>query len=66
MKVNEGKTDRILRAIVGLVIIAAGIYYHSWWGLVGLIPLGTALSGLCLLYVPFGISTCKTKPEKQQ
>ena len=66
MKVNEGKADRILRAIVGLIIIAAGFYFKSWWGLIGIIPLGTALTGLCLLYVPFGISTCKTKPVKEQ
>ena len=66
MKVNVGKTDRLLRIIAGLLIAAAGIYYHSWWGLLGIIPLGTALSGLCLLYAPFGISTCKAKPEKQQ
>lgn len=60
MKCNMGKTDRILRAIVGVIIVAAGVYFQSWWGLVGLIPLGTAAVGRCPAYWPFKISTNKT------
>lgn len=59
MKCNVGKTDKIIRIIVGLAIGAAGLYFNSWWGLLGIIPLGTALFGRCGLYVPFGISTRK-------
>lgn len=59
MKCNMGKTDRILRGIAGVVVIAAGVYYQSWWGAVGIIPLGTAIIGLCPAYMPFGISSCK-------
>lgn len=61
MKRNVGKTDGIIRAIVGIVIIAIGLYYKSWWGAIGFIPILTAASGLCLAYLPFGISTCKTE-----
>ena len=57
MTCNMGKADRIFRGIVGLAILGAGIYYQSWWGLVGLIPLGTALVRWCPIYVPFKIST---------
>jgi sulfite exporter TauE/SafE len=57
MKKNMGKTDRTLRIIAGIIILAAGLYLKSWWGLIGLIPLGTALIGWCPLYVPFKIST---------
>ena len=57
MKCNVGKSDRILRMLVGIVIIAAGIYFKAWWGFVGIIPLGTALIRWCPLYLPFGIST---------
>ncbi len=32
MKHNVGKADRILRIIVGIVILGAGFYFHSWWG----------------------------------
>ena len=58
MKCNVGKTDRILRAAVGLAALAAGIYFKSWWGAVGLVPLATAIFGFCPAYVPFGLSTC--------
>lgn len=59
MKCNMGKVDRVLRAIVGLIMIGAGVYYQSWWGAVGAVPLGTALLGVCPVYLPFGISSCK-------
>jgi hypothetical protein len=61
MKKNEGELDRIIRVVIGLIIIALGILNESWWGLVGLLPLFTGIAGRCLLYVPFGISTCKSK-----
>jgi len=59
MKCNVGKTDKFLRVIVGVVALALGIIYQSWWGLIGLVPLLTAVIGTCPLYLPFGISTCK-------
>ena len=61
MKKNMGNTDRWIRMVLGLAIGAAGIYFKSWWGLVGLVPLFTALIGTCLLYLPFGISTRPVK-----
>lgn len=61
MKCNVGKVDKIFRVIIGVVIIALGFYYKSWWGAIGLIPLITAALGWCPLYLPFGLSTCKTK-----
>jgi len=57
MKANIGTVDRVVRVIVGLVIIGAGIYFRSWWGLIGLLPLLTAGIRFCPVYVPFGIST---------
>ena len=63
MKLNMGSIDRSARVVVGLAIIAAGLYFKSWLGLIGLVPLGTALLGWCPMYVPFGISTCRTRPE---
>ena len=52
-----GKTDRIIRAILGLGIIAAGVYFGSWLGAIGVVPLATAAIGCCPAYLPFGIST---------
>ena len=57
MKCNMGKTDRTIRAIAGVVIIAAGVYFQSWWGAIGIIPLATASLGWCPAYLPFGLST---------
>jgi hypothetical protein len=54
---NMGKTDRVLRGIVGTAILAAGLYFQSWWGLFGLVPLGTSLISWCPLYVPLKIDT---------
>lgn len=65
MKKNIGSADRIARIILGLVIIAIGLVYQSWWGMIGIIFLFTALINFCPLYLPFGISTCKTKPESK-
>ena len=61
MRTNEGHVDRIIRVIVGLVIIGLGVYNQSWWGAVGLLPLLTGLSGFCALYTLLGINTCPRK-----
>ena len=61
MKPNIGSLDRTLRLVAGLAILGAGYYFKSWWGLVGLVPVLTALVRFCPAYVPFGFSTCPTK-----
>jgi hypothetical protein len=66
MKKNVGGLDKILRLVVGLVIIALGILYQSWWGLIGIIPLLTGLMNRCPLYIPFGISSCKVDPSAKK
>ena len=58
---NVGSADRVIRLVLGLVIIGVGFYYHSWWGAIGIVPLFTALIGWCPAYLPFGISTCSTR-----
>lgn len=63
MKKNVGSIDKVVRVVLGLVIIALGILNQSWWGLVGVLPIFTATLGWCPAYLPFGISTCKTKTE---
>ena len=63
MKKNIGKVDQGIRIGIGLIIIAAGIYFKSWWGLVGIAPILIGLVRFCPLYVPLGISSCKPKTE---
>lgn len=65
MKKNMGNTDRALRLIIGLILIAVGFFYQTWWGVIGIIPLATAFLNWCPAYVPFGISTCKTEDVKE-
>ena len=64
MKCNVGRGDKIFRIIVGLVVISIGVCMKSWWGVIGIIPILTALLGWCPAYIPFGISSCKTKDKE--
>jgi hypothetical protein len=61
MKKNVGSADKTIRVIAGLIIIFIGIYFKSWWGIVGIVPITTAAMGWCPAYLPFGISSCKTQ-----
>lgn len=61
MKPNMGKTDRVIRLLVGLIIVGIGVYFKSWWGAIGLVPIFTAAIGWCGLYTLLGTSTCKVK-----
>ncbi|WP_374590766.1 DUF2892 domain-containing protein [Aquabacterium sp.] len=62
MKVNVGGLDRIARIGVGAALVAlAATGVVGLWGWLGLVPLATGLAGWCPAYLPFGLSTCKTK-----
>lgn len=57
---NMGVIDRLIRIAVGLALISlvfAGP--RTPWGWIGLIPLLTALVGICPAYRLLGIRTCK-------
>ncbi|NLY04473.1 MAG: DUF2892 domain-containing protein [Campylobacter sp.] len=44
------KNQRILRVLVGILWIAiVGGVFHSWWALLGLVPLIVGISGFCPL-----------------
>ena len=65
LKANEGKTDRIIRLVLGVILAAAGFYVHGTAAIVlwvlGGIAVITGATGFCLLYLPFGINTNKNK-----
>ncbi|NMM45492.1 DUF2892 domain-containing protein [Rhodospirillaceae bacterium KN72] len=57
---NVGGIDRVLRIVVGLVLLSLiFVGPKTLWGLIGLVPLGTALIGYCPAYSLFGIRTAK-------
>ncbi len=58
---NVGNTDRMIRFIAGLVIMIIGLVNHSWWGLIGLIPIATGLYRSCPAYSILGTNTCRTE-----
>jgi len=68
MNKNVGGIDKILRIIVGIVLIGYAVAGpamgmdtgYNVWGWVGIIPLGTALINFCPLYPMFGLSTRKS------
>lgn len=66
MKSNESALDRIIRAVLGIALLAAGLLMAGplKWILLALaaIALITAVTGFCLLYKIFGINTSK-KPK---
>ena len=58
---NEHVIDRIVRVVLGLGLLSLVLVGpHTYWGLVGLLPLLTGLVGTCPAYTLLGISTCKT------
>ena len=59
MKNNIGSTDRILRLVAGIGLAIGGIIFESYWGLIGVVLLATAVFRLCPLYLLLGIDTNK-------
>lgn len=59
MKTNVGNTDRLLRIIAGVVVLGLGLYFQSWWGIIGLVLLLTGVFRFCALYTMLGMNTCK-------
>ncbi|WP_371804906.1 DUF2892 domain-containing protein [Candidatus Lokiarchaeum ossiferum] len=65
MKKNMGKTDRLIRLVLGLILLVVaviiGISNLNWLpivlGILGLVMLITSAIGFCPLYCPLKIST---------
>lgn len=67
MSCNVGKIDRILRVVVGLVLIVVAVVFAWPWGYIGIIPLVTGLIKFCPLYTLLKINTsCETKNNENE
>ncbi len=65
MKPNEGMVDRVIRVVVGLVLLALVFTGpHTPWGWVGILPLITGLIGFCPAYSLLGLRTCPIRKHR--
>ena len=69
MNANVGGIDKVLRIVAGIVLLALTFVLRSesglWlWGLIGIVPLATALMGWCPFYPLLGLNTCPMKEKK--
>ena len=63
-KNNVGKIDRVIRLVVGIILIGNVFYaLHHPIGWVGIILIVTGIAGKCPLYSILGLNT-KKKKEK--
>jgi hypothetical protein len=62
MKSNVGGIDRIVRIVLGLVLIGLTVTGTiGVWGWLGVVPLATGALGWCPPYAIFGFNTCSMK-----
>jgi O-antigen ligase len=60
MKCNVGGIDRILRIVVGLVLIALALTGTvGIWGWIGIVPLATGVFKFCPAYTLLGVNSGK-------
>jgi len=59
MKKNIKGVGRWARGLAGVIIIAIGWHYQSWWGAVGLFPIGEAIFSWCVILHFWGSESCK-------
>lgn len=61
MTANVGTADRVIRIIVGIALLAFAALDQGEWrwvGLIGIVPIATALMRFCPLYSVLGMRTC--------
>ena len=64
MRMNVGGIDKVARIALGVILLSLLVLLEGnarWLGLIGLVPLLTALVGYCPLYAVLGVNTCAAK-----
>jgi hypothetical protein len=70
MKKNIGNFDKIIRTVLAIAIIGAYVFQliRGMLAIVLLVIAGifvaTSFIGFCPIYLPFGISSCKVKTNR--
>jgi hypothetical protein len=63
MKKNMGQKDRVVRGFIGVLMLMYAVVFQNMVGLVGVIPLLTAVTGYCPLYTVLGIRTFRFEED---
>jgi hypothetical protein len=62
MKLNVGGADRVIRILLGVVLIGLTLTGTiGVWGWLGIVPLATGAIGWCPPYAMLGFNTCAMK-----
>ena len=67
MKTNVGSVDKIVRVVVGIGLLSLFFILEGsmkFLGLIGIVPIATALMGWCPLYSVIGVNTCPLTEKK--
>lgn len=59
MKFNAGTIGRIIRGLIGAILVIISFMNQSWIGLPGVLLLFSAISGKC----GFGNASCEIEPD---
>lgn len=57
MKENVGSMDQTIRYVIGTGILVLGVVNESLWGLIGIVPIVTALLAWCPPYALLGFKS---------
>ncbi|HWM44631.1 MAG TPA: DUF2892 domain-containing protein [Burkholderiales bacterium] len=60
MKANVGMTDQAARIVIGVALLSLAVILEGgarWLGLIGLVPIATALLSYCPLYSLLGVAS---------
>ena len=72
MTANVGTTDRVIRVVLGIALIALGFGHIVTGGwaiaayIVGAVALVTGVFRYCPAWTVFGINTCPLKPSQNK
>ena len=61
MSCNVGNTERIIRILAGLALIAWALMGGPAWAWIGIVPVATGLFKFCPAYTLLGINSCSIK-----
>ncbi len=67
MKTNVGSADKIVRIVVGIGLLSLFFILEGnmkFLGLIGIVPIATALMSWCPLYSVIGVNTCPLTEKK--